>query len=74
MPPDAPFLDLPKTYVFTFLLPNNSVQLDLRQPIEDMGREMARLVLSLAATRDVGPRQMILGPELALRASTIGAG
>ena len=46
----------------------------VRQPIEDMGREMARLVLSLAATRDDGPRQMILGPELALRASTIGAG
>ena len=46
----------------------------VRQPIEDMGREMARLVLSLASTRADGHRQMILGPELALRASTIGRG
>ncbi len=46
----------------------------VRQPIEDMGREMARLVLSIASTRDQGPQQMILEPELALRASTVGRG
>jgi DNA-binding LacI/PurR family transcriptional regulator len=46
----------------------------VRQPAEEMGREMARLVLSLSSARGEGPRQMILGPELALRASTVGAG
>ncbi len=46
----------------------------VRQPIEEMGRKMARLVLSLASRRSDGPQQMILGPELALRASTIGTG
>jgi DNA-binding LacI/PurR family transcriptional regulator len=46
----------------------------VRQPAEEMGREMARLVLSLSSASGEGPRQMILGPELALRASTVGAG
>ncbi|TMC81750.1 MAG: LacI family transcriptional regulator [Chloroflexi bacterium] len=46
----------------------------VRQPIEEMGREMARLVLSLASKRGEGPQHMILGPELALRASTVGTG
>jgi DNA-binding LacI/PurR family transcriptional regulator len=37
-----------------------------------MGREMARLVLSLSTARGQSPQQMILSPELALRASTVG--
>jgi DNA-binding LacI/PurR family transcriptional regulator len=44
----------------------------VRQPIEEMGREMARLVLSLSTARGQSPQQMILSPELALRASTVG--
>jgi DNA-binding LacI/PurR family transcriptional regulator len=44
----------------------------VRQPIEEMGREMARLVLSLSTAGDQSPQQMILSPELALRASTVG--
>src|SRR5205085_9781649 len=41
----------------------------VKQPVEEMGREMARLVLSLAAVRGQAPRQMILSPELAVRES-----
>jgi DNA-binding LacI/PurR family transcriptional regulator len=44
----------------------------VRQPIEEMGRETARLVLSLSTAGDQSPQQMILSPELALRASTVG--
>ena len=43
----------------------------VRQPIEDMGREMARLVLSLSAVRGQSSRQMVLGPELSVRESTV---
>ena len=43
----------------------------VKQPIEEMGREMARLVLSLSAVREQAPRQMILSPELAVRQSTV---
>jgi DNA-binding LacI/PurR family transcriptional regulator len=42
----------------------------VRQPIEEMGREMTRLVLRLAAAGNQVPRQVILGTELALRASS----
>src|SRR5437868_4771386 len=43
----------------------------IKQPVEEIGREMARLVLSLAAVRGQAPRQMILSPELAVRESTV---
>ncbi len=43
----------------------------VRQPIEDMGREMARLVLSLSAVRGQSSRQMVLSPELSVRESTV---
>lgn len=43
----------------------------VRQPVEDMGREMARLVVSLSEIRDQAPQQMILSPELAVRESTV---
>ncbi len=42
----------------------------VRQPIEDMGREMTRLVLRISGAEGQTPRQMILGPELAIREST----
>lgn len=42
----------------------------VRQPMEDMGREMTRLVLSMTALNTHGPLQKILDPELALREST----
>ena len=45
----------------------------VKQPVEEMGREMARLVLSLAAVRGQAPRQMILSPELAVRESTVAS-
>src|SRR2546421_1203285 len=45
----------------------------VKQPVEEMGREMARLVLSLAAVRGQPPRQMILSPELAVRESTVAS-
>ena len=45
----------------------------VRQPVEVMGREMAKLVLNLSAVRGQAPRQMILGPELAVRESTLVA-
>ena len=43
----------------------------VRQPVEDMGREMAKLVLSLTAVRGQAPQQMILSPELTVRESTL---
>ncbi|HET7338543.1 MAG TPA: LacI family DNA-binding transcriptional regulator [Candidatus Dormibacteraeota bacterium] len=42
----------------------------VRRPMEDMGREMTRLVLSMAALNTHGPLQKILDPELAVREST----
>lgn len=45
----------------------------VKQPLEEMGREMARLVLNLSAVRGQPPRQMILSPELAVRESTVAS-
>jgi DNA-binding LacI/PurR family transcriptional regulator len=43
----------------------------VKQPVEEMGREMARLVLSMSAVRGQTSKQMILSPELAVRESTV---
>lgn len=43
----------------------------VRQPVEDMGREMAKLVVSMSGMRDQSPRQMVLSPELSVRESTV---
>jgi DNA-binding LacI/PurR family transcriptional regulator len=43
----------------------------VKQPVEEMGREMARLVLSMSAVRGQASKQMILSPELAVRESTV---
>lgn len=45
----------------------------VKQPVEEMGREMARLVLGLSGVRNQAPRQMILNPELAVRESTVAS-
>jgi DNA-binding LacI/PurR family transcriptional regulator len=42
----------------------------VRQPMEDMGREMARLVLSMTALNTHGTLQKILDPTLTVREST----
>ena len=42
----------------------------VRQPVENMGREMAKLVLNRAEGNGHSPQQMILSPELAVREST----
>jgi DNA-binding LacI/PurR family transcriptional regulator len=43
----------------------------VRRPIEEMGREMARLVIEMSGTGTQGePRQLILDPALAVREST----
>jgi DNA-binding LacI/PurR family transcriptional regulator len=44
----------------------------VRQPIEEMGREMARLLLTSIARPDAVPRQVILGTRLVRRASSQG--
>lgn len=44
----------------------------VKQPVEEMGREMARLVLDTSG-REHSPRQMILSPELAVRESTVAS-
>jgi DNA-binding LacI/PurR family transcriptional regulator len=44
----------------------------VRQPIELMGREMTRMVLGMSAAGPQPARQVIVGPELVLRESTIG--
>lgn len=47
----------------------------VHRPIEDMGREMARLVVEMASSGRLGePRQLILDPAVAVRASTMAAG
>ena len=45
----------------------------VRQPVEDMGREMAKLAVSLSGVRDQSPRQMVLSPELSVRESTVAS-
>jgi len=52
----------------TSLPPLSSV----RQPIEEMGREMVRLLLDLISTNDRVARRVVLATELVLRASSIG--
>jgi DNA-binding LacI/PurR family transcriptional regulator len=42
----------------------------VRQPIEDMGREMTRLLLDRARHPDVAPRHVILDTSLVLRESS----
>jgi DNA-binding LacI/PurR family transcriptional regulator len=42
----------------------------VRQPVEQMGREMARLVLTMSSRQDHSPREVMLTAELAIRAST----
>ena len=42
----------------------------VRQPMEDMGREMTRLVLSMNALNTLGPLQKVLDPTLTVREST----
>ena len=42
----------------------------VRQPMEDMGREMTRLVLSMTALNTHGTLQKVLDPTLAVREST----
>src|SRR2546425_1045283 len=45
----------------------------VRQPVELMGREMAKLALNMSTVRGQSPRQIVLDPELALRESTVGS-
>lgn len=45
----------------------------VKQPVEEMGREMARLVLSMSAIRGQSSKQLVLSPELAVRESTVAA-
>src|SRR5439155_13498253 len=45
----------------------------VKQPEEAMGRELAKLALSMSAVRGQSPRQMILDPQLAARESTVGS-
>jgi DNA-binding LacI/PurR family transcriptional regulator len=42
----------------------------VRQPIEEMGREMARLLSRMVASRDLAARRVILATELVVRASS----
>lgn len=42
----------------------------VRQPIEEMGREMARLLTRMIASRDRAARRVILATELVVRASS----
>jgi len=45
----------------------------VKQPVEEMGRQMARLVLSMSAVRGQSSKQLVLSPELAVRESTVAA-
>jgi DNA-binding LacI/PurR family transcriptional regulator len=44
----------------------------VRQPIEEMGREMVHLLLDLIANNDRVARRVVLATELILRASSMG--
>jgi DNA-binding LacI/PurR family transcriptional regulator len=46
----------------------------IRQPVEEMGREMARLLLSTMDSDTWIPRHVVLGTELVIRASSQPAG
>jgi DNA-binding LacI/PurR family transcriptional regulator len=44
----------------------------IRQPIEEMGREMVRLLVESSERADPVPRHVVLGTELVRRASSTG--
>jgi DNA-binding LacI/PurR family transcriptional regulator len=44
----------------------------VRQPIEEMGREMTRMLLAAIESGDQAPRHKVLGTELVVRTSTVG--
>jgi DNA-binding LacI/PurR family transcriptional regulator len=44
----------------------------VRQPIEEMGREMTRLLLQAIETRSATQKRVLLGTSLTIRQSTIG--
>jgi DNA-binding LacI/PurR family transcriptional regulator len=44
----------------------------IRQPIEEMGREMVRLLVESSERPDPIPRHVVLGTELVRRASSTG--
>jgi DNA-binding LacI/PurR family transcriptional regulator len=44
----------------------------VRQPIEEMGREMARLLLAGIEAKALAPRRVILAAELVVRKSSEG--
>jgi DNA-binding LacI/PurR family transcriptional regulator len=46
----------------------------VRQPIEEMGREMVRLLVEAIERSDPVPRHVVLGTELVRRASSTGGG
>jgi DNA-binding LacI/PurR family transcriptional regulator len=46
----------------------------VRQPIEEMGREMARLLVESIERPDPVPRHVVLGTYLVRRASSAGGG
>jgi DNA-binding LacI/PurR family transcriptional regulator len=69
VPADVALIGFDDSPIATSTLPQLS---SVRQPIEEMGREMARLVLRLSGATKPVPRQVVLGTELALRASSGG--
>jgi DNA-binding LacI/PurR family transcriptional regulator len=46
----------------------------VRQPIEEMGREMARLLLASIESPASGGKRVILATELVVRASSVKGG
>jgi DNA-binding LacI/PurR family transcriptional regulator len=70
VPEDVALIGFDNSPIATTTRPQLS---SVHQPIEAMGREMARLALSPAANGHHASQEVVLPVELAIRYSTVGA-
>ena len=69
VPQDVAIVGFDDSPIATTVLPNLT---SVRQPIEEMGNEMARLLIDAIGGRDPVVRRVILDTELVRRASSAG--
>ena len=67
VPRDVAVVGFDDSSIATSTVPNLS---SVRQPIEEMGREMARLLLSMIDSAGLGGKRVILATDLVVRASS----
>jgi DNA-binding LacI/PurR family transcriptional regulator len=69
VPEDVAVVGYDDSPIATTMTPRLS---SVRQPIEEMGREMARLLVAAVEASDPVPRRVILATDLVRRASSAG--